>query len=255
MLTQFSLRLACGLSLMLLLTSARHVSGRFFRVNLLVVMGLSVLAALAARESGAAVVRVLAIAAAVGCFAGSIAWMLEQRRVGRGILLGITAVTGAAAVFQHGGPPTACWAVEGLRWVDPLAGAAVLGATLTAMLLGHSYLVAPGMAMDPLKRMTAAMAGALLVRALLAALGLVVLFAGDDVAWDASLSPTTFWLWICLRWLAGIAGPLVVTAMVWQTIKIRSTQSATGILYAGVILVFLGELTAALLTAQTGTPL
>jgi hypothetical protein len=35
--------------------------------------------------------------------------------------------------------------------------------------------------------------------------------------------------------------------MTWETLKIPNTQSATGILYAGVILVFVGELVSQLL--------
>ena len=50
-----------------------------------------------------------------------------------------------------------------------------------------------------------------------------------------------------VRWLVGFAGPLVLGWMAWQTARIRSTQSATGILYVVVILCFLGELTGLLL--------
>jgi hypothetical protein len=39
--------------------------------------------------------------------------------------------------------------------------------------------------------------------------------------------------------------------MAWETARIRSTQSATGILYVVVILVFLGELTSLLLVEKT----
>jgi hypothetical protein len=40
--------------------------------------------------------------------------------------------------------------------------------------------------------------------------------------------------------------------MAWETARIRSTQSATGILYVVVILSFLGELTSQLLREKTG---
>jgi hypothetical protein len=48
-------------------------------------------------------------------------------------------------------------------------------------------------------------------------------------------------------------GALAVVVMTWQTLKIPNTQSATGILYVGVIVTFLGELLALLLTTQSGT--
>ncbi len=59
-------------------------------------------------------------------------------------------------------------------------------------------------------------------------------------------------LWLGVRWVIGLVGPLVLGWMAWETARIRSTQSATGILYVVVILVFLGELTSQLLLEKTG---
>jgi hypothetical protein len=58
-------------------------------------------------------------------------------------------------------------------------------------------------------------------------------------------------LWLPLRWGLGFVLPLVFGWMAWQSARIRSTQSATGILYVVVIFCFLGELTGQLL-AQSG---
>jgi hypothetical protein len=44
----------------------------------------------------------------------------------------------------------------------------------------------------------------------------------------------------------------VLAWMAWETARIRSTQSATGILYVVVIVCFLGDLTSQLLVARTG---
>ena len=62
-------------------------------------------------------------------------------------------------------------------------------------------------------------------------------------------------MFLALRWLAGILGVLIMAIMTWQTLKIPNTQSATGILYAGVILTFIGELVSQLLSAQATYPL
>jgi hypothetical protein len=59
-------------------------------------------------------------------------------------------------------------------------------------------------------------------------------------------------LWLPVRWGLGFIGPLVLGWMARSAAKIRSTQSATGILYVVVIFCFLGELTSLLLTANTG---
>jgi hypothetical protein len=65
---------------------------------------------------------------------------------------------------------------------------------------------------------------------------------------------TTFALFLTLRWLSGLIGTLFLAALTWQTLKIPNTQSATGILYAAVILTFIGELTSQLLSAETLYP-
>jgi hypothetical protein len=46
---------------------------------------------------------------------------------------------------------------------------------------------------------------------------------------------------ISLRWAAGIAGPLILVILTRRVLRYRNTQSATGVLFAAVILVFIGE--------------
>src|SRR5262245_35197408 len=47
-------------------------------------------------------------------------------------------------------------------------------------------------------------------------------------------------LWLAVRWGIGFLGPLALGWLAWETTRIRSTQSATGILYVVVVLCFLG---------------
>ena len=46
------------------------------------------------------------------------------------------------------------------------------------------------------------------------------------------------------RVLFGLAGPAVLSYLTWETAKIRSTQSATGILYVDFFTVVVGEVLA-----------
>ena len=124
------------------------------------------------------------------------------------------------------------------------SSALVLGSATTAMLMGHSYLIAPAMSLAPLMRLLAALGG----------VGAVADRAGRASGCGAGRRATArvrleteLLLWLPVRWLLGLIAPLVLGWMAWETARIRSTQSATGILYVVVIVCFLGELTSQLL--------
>ena len=57
----------------------------------------------------------------------------------------------------------------------------------------------------------------------------------------ANLGNDELW-WLPVRWVIGLLGPVLLAGMAWQTARLRSTQSATGLLYVVVIFCFLGEL-------------
>ena len=61
-------------------------------------------------------------------------------------------------------------------------------------------------------------------------------------------------LWLPLRWGLGFVAPLVLGIMAWQTAKIRSTQSATGILYVDFFTVVVGEVLAKYIVLATHVP-
>src|SRR5207248_10015519 len=71
----------------------------------------------------------------------------------------------------------------------------------------------------------------------------------------ASTLEAEMMVWLPVRWALGLIAPLVLGWMAWETARIRSTQSATGILYVVVIVSFLGELTSQLLVEKTGCAL
>ena len=57
-------------------------------------------------------------------------------------------------------------------------------------------------------------------------------------------------MFLAARWGMGFAGAAIATFMTWKTAQIRSTQSATGILYIAMIFVLFGELTAMILAGR-----
>jgi len=76
---------------------------------------------------------------------------------------------------------------------------------------------------------------------------------------EARLVASGLWsadgIFVWMRLLFGIAGPLSLVWFIWKTVEIRSTQSATGILYVQLFLVLAGELLATYLRVAAGFPL
>lgn len=251
LLTEFILRLSFGLSLAMACTSPRWVSSGYYRNNLYVLLGLNVLASLVAWMGLQEPPLPLwpPAAAAVLSYVGAVLWLYEAPRSGRAVLAAIAAVTLVGAWLLGGTTESASSGASVLAWLDPIGGGLVLGATMAAMLLGHWYLNAPGMSLDPLKRLVLAMGAALVLRGLVCGLGLAADFAAEG-PYDLQR-----WLFLSLRWLAGLAGAGAAAVMAWQTLKIPNTQSATGILYVGVIVTFVGELTSLLLSDESLYPL
>jgi hypothetical protein len=246
----FLLRLACGLSAAMAVTSPRLVTSGYFRNNLYVILGLNVLAALIAWRSASDTPMATwsAIVASVLSYVGAVMWLYEKPKPGVVILALIAVVTLLGLWLSGTGGLDSSATIRTLRWIEPVAAAALLGTTMGAMLLGHWYLNSPGMKLAPLDRLIALMGLAVIVRVILCGLALVMLLQSDT---PLTVTHTAL---LTMRWLAGLAGPAVMAWMSWQTLRIPNTQSATGILYVGVIGVFLGEMIAALLSGELGYP-
>ncbi|KAF0245771.1 MAG: hypothetical protein FD180_1310 [Planctomycetota bacterium] len=117
------------------------------------------------------------------------------------------------------------------------ASAAMLGAVLDTMVLGHWYLVKKGMSFDLLRRMNALFGASVALRA-------VVLCA--EALWLTQVfrAATQDQLIFFLRLAVGVVGPAALAWMTWRCIRIKSNQSATGILYVACVFVLIGEMVA-----------
>lgn len=250
MLTTFGLRLAGGMMGSLLVLPAAGIQPRFFRVHCWVALALGALAALFC-PTPSLLLAVILVVALGGAALGSVAWSLEGAPGGRVLVglscLGFAAAMVMAALDSREGEASA-GAPLGWAFADDLSAAALLGTSMTAMLVGHSYLISPTMSLSPLLRMLGALFAALAVRLVVVAAALAAWSVGHSFA---NLSGAAVW-WLPVRWTLGLAGPAVLGVLAWRTTRIRSTQSATGILYVVVILCFLGELTSQLLRGDHG---
>lgn len=248
MLADFAVRLAFGLAALLLFTSWRVVPVAFFRTHCLVILGLLMLAALDGSRAGGGHRGVwLLIAAAVLSYAATVSWGLGLPRIALPVttLVALGTLGWLFAASQADAP--GIWL---FNTVSRCASGFLMGATLTAMLLGHHYLIAPTMSIEPLKGYVQCMGWGLAARGLCALTGLTLAHAGI-----AGLHPgiidSSSPLFLTMRWAVGFVGPVVASILAWKTVQIRSTQSATGILYVAMTLVLFGELTS-LIGARAG---
>lgn len=271
----FVLKLLVGIAMMWLLMPRKEVTDGFFRIQMLVALGMSVLLTLivssitngedsaprmplnpeavssmssvAARMRSDAENRFLLTAQiiiAVIAYAGHIVWKLGRRLPGN---LAIYAISLLSFI--------SLWCVSTAAelkgntfqiLLSNLTSAGVLGATLTGMLLGHWYLTTPTMSIGPLSWFTRTLAVAAVLRLVMTGIAFGQFgFASHDIVHVIGL---------ILRIIGGILIPLATSVAVAKILKYRNTQAATGVLFAALILVFMGEMAAALLERDLRIP-
>ena len=223
----FALRLAAGLVIALVALADREVHPRFYRIQWLIVLGLSGAAGVFAWDRAPDEFWLPYGLALVASVAGFWCWAAEELKFARWPVLILAIVALFASLVAH---------ADHLQWQQDISAAAVLGFATTAMLMGHWYLIAPTMSLAPLLRLLRWLFIVLAVRAIVSAADLGLRTSPGSL-------DKTMWLWLGLRWMAGLVGPAILGWMAWKCARVRSTQSATGILYVVVILVFIGELT------------
>lgn len=249
-LTQFLFRMSFGLALGMAITSPREVTSGYYRNHLYVLLGMNVLATLIAVSAPTQYGLWPPLLASILCYIGSVIWLYEKPVAGTIALWGITTLSlwggWMALDFSISRTPFELWLLQ----LDVPFSGLVLGVTLAAMLLGHWYLNSPGMALLPLKVLIVVMGAAIVLQAIICGVGLAITWQSPP-----EQHSIIFTMLLAVRWTFGIGLAGICTVMSWQTLKIPNTQSATGILYVGVIATFLGELVSLMLTSQVGYPL
>jgi hypothetical protein len=116
------------------------------------------------------------------------------------------------------------------------------------MLLGHYYLIAPAMTIAPLTRSLDIIVAALAARCVVAGIAIWVIHPGPTAPQPGFDSGDLVIL--AMRWGMGIVGAGISVFLARRTAAIRSTQSATGILYITTIFILFGELAALAMDAR-----
>ena len=168
------------------------------------------------------------------------------------VLLALALASGVGTVVAGAAPGP-----RALLAATDLSSILLLGAAATAMILGHWYLVVVGLPIAALRRLTILLIVGLALRTVIVGFVLAgpvhAAYEGARTVAAGIWSPDGVFVW--MRLLFGLAGPLSLLWFIWKTVEIRSTQSATGILYVQLFLVLSGELLAKYLRIAAGLPL
>lgn len=128
------------------------------------------------------------------------------------------------------------------------AAALVIGAGSLAAMLGHAYLTAKAMPIDPLRRIVAVYGVAGAAHAVLGIAVCWPLLGAGSGGW---VDP--FWFAVGLLYaVGGLAAPVAFAIMAWQSVIVRNTQSTTGIMYFAMVTNFAGTLALCFLLRFTG---
>jgi len=258
----FLSHLGIGIALTLAFVS-REAGVKFFRFN----AGLAAIligAAIAFRPAGdagspvnAGFVALVLAEAAIVVYWATVGRMLARVRpalAGTAILAGVIALVAHAleATAGRGGM------AQALAAASFLSSAALLGGACTAMILGHWYLILPSMQVTHLQTIVKFHMASLVIRILVVGLAVFVAFA----TWQPELGPSFRYyissfngIFFWMRVLFGLAAPVLLSYMTWETAKIQATQSATGILYVDFFTVIVGEVLAVQVFLEKGVPL
>lgn len=257
----FLAHLAVGIVFSLVLVS-REAGVKFFRFNAgLAVVLLAVAFAMrppeaSATEAGRIAVLALAVLeAAMLLYWGTIGRALASVRPG---IVGIAVAAGLVALVAEAIAQSQGLSAQAMTVASFLSSAALLGGACTAMILGHWYLVIPSLQVSHLQSIVKVHIVSMVIRVVVVAAAVFVAI----VSWQPGSGPSFkgyilsvsgifFWQ----RVLFGLLGPGVLSYLTWETAKIRSTQSATGILYVDFFTVVVGEVLAKYLLLATRVPL
>ncbi len=132
-----------------------------------------------------------------------------------------------------------------------IVGGLVLGAVSMGMILGHWYLVSPRLPERPLREMTFFLLVAMAVQGLLLIPALALPRDSIANAVDTPILENPFF-W--MRIGGGLAFPMLLTYMAYDSSGLRAMQSATGLLYIAMALVLAGEVLAKGLLFVTAVP-
>ena len=179
--------------------------------------------------------------------------LFRARTFSLSLLLGLAGLALSSRSFYQ----ATFWSIE--TFLYPLSfflSALLLGSVTVGMLIGHWYLIDTGQSVDPFIRifrfffvtLILQMISFLILPSVLFLLGSPNTVLKLRLLWEEHY----FLLWT--RLLIGQVAPLILSAMIWHTLKIPHTMAATGLFYIALLGVFVGEILGRQILALTSLP-
>ncbi len=272
MIITFLYALAGGVSIVLATNNPRQIAWKFHRFAGILVLVLAVPPTVwlwqnqASDETFVGVATVLGVVASLGAMGMILLAPLVARipAIFRSccIVAGLGGLGGASIMACVG--QSFSTGVATMVVINAWLAAMLLGSITVAWLLGHAYLTATKMTIAPMQHFSRMLTLSVVARAVFAVISLVVAyFAGGGET--SQVSPYTGvwvmnllqnqWLIVTIRLGLGLVAVGIFAYMVSDCVRLRATQSATGILYFGSIFVYVGELANQHLIVECGWPI
>jgi hypothetical protein len=179
--------------------------------------------------------------------------IFRARAFSSSLFLGLGGLCSAAQAFHQ----ASFWSIETLIYpLSFIVSSLLLGGVTVGMLIGHWYLIDTGQSIEPFIRIFRFF--------LISLIGQTGLLVVSPLLLHAMGSPTTAsnlqQLWenhrvlFSARLLTSQVCPLVLSYMIWRTLRIPHTMAATGLFYIALLGVFVGEILGREILALTALP-
>jgi len=250
-LSLFGLQVAFAFALLTFAVSRRSLGNGFAQLHLTIAAVFGVLALTAPATPLAPLnfvaLGLVVLAAFAYTFLPRIAPPLQA---GACAAYGVALIVAAAALGARVGWQGGASEGAALYAIGALLSGFVLAQATLGMNVGHWYLVNPRLATEHLTQSAGLLTFFMLLRILFVVPSLVVFLGtlGDDGTGSLRL------FMVLSRLVVGFVAPVVMSYMAFVTAQMRATQSATGLLFALLVLLIIGEFLGAFLTLVTGLP-
>ena len=177
----------------------------------------------------------------------------RARTFAAALLTGLAGLVLSAQSFH----PASAWSIESILYpLGFLLSALLLGGVTVGMLLGHWYLIDTGQTIEPFVRIFKFFVFSLGAQTLFFFCFPPILYYLGSSESTANLA--NLWhnhaLLLTTRLLTAQVGSLVLSGMIWRTLKIPHTMAATGLFYIALLGVFVGEILGRQILALTSLP-